>query len=273
MKTPLTCLILLTIACGCSNKTGIYKDESFTTEIYLEKGCPSPDRDWNNDDFQSLTDCLRKIKSENKFSLPRKHSPHSGDYFSKMVDDNHFNFIADTTISDVSKIQPMHDIQEYWIALLYLYHETNESYQGFSNEIISLDVFSTRMSRANLQNMERMDKQHEALFNAFKNISPELERQKTKIAEGKNKFISGITISVKADLGKIEEVYSAYEKADIILLINETTGLILVAWKHFSEDQKSEITALMERIENNHPYSEIRKAIHRTFSILTHSSR
>lgn len=271
MKTPLTCLIILIVACGCSNKPGIYKDKSFTTEIYLEKGCPSPDKEWSNDDFESLLDCLRKIKSENKFSLPRKHSPASGDYFSKMVDENHFSFIADTTISDLSKIQPMSDLHEFWVALLYLYHEENEPYQGFSNEIISIDIFSTRISKANLQNIERIDKQNEALFNEFEDILPELAGQKTKISEGKKKFISGIAMSVKADLGKIEEVYSAYEKADMILLTNETMSLVLAAWKYFSEDEKSEIMSLMVRIEKDHPHHEIRKIVRITLKNLIDS--
>jgi hypothetical protein len=261
MKTPLTCLSIFIVLCGCSNKPGIYKDESFTTETYLEKGCPSTDKDWNNDDFQSLLDCLLKIKAENKFFLPRKNSPRSGDYFSKMVDENHFSFIVDTTISNVLKIQPMNELLEYYIALLYLYQEEKEFFQGFSNELTSIDIFSTRMSMANLQNMERIDKQNEILFNAFEGNLSGLAVQKTKIAEGKKKFISGIAISVKADLGKVEEAYSAYERADMILLTKETISLIQAAWEYFSEDQKSKITALMEKIEKNHPYDEIRMVV------------
>ena len=259
MKTTRYLLfIFLTTGCLNSHKPAIYKDESYTPATYMKKGCPPIDKAWDKEDFKALTLTLEQIRSENKYALPRKGSPESGAYFSKMLDEGHLAFITDSTVNDLSKPESLLDLIDYCSALYYLYLEGDQPFQGFSHEITAVDIFLNRMSRASLQDATRVRLQTEMLQENYNDVAA-LKEPNEQMARGWENMVAGLFQSLSSDLGKIGEVYLHYEKEDMILLAKESADLLALSGKYFSAEQKSAVLGQLERMEKDHPYIEIRK--------------
>lgn len=259
MKIPLIFLfLLLSIGCTRQPEAGVYKDESYIPATYMEKGCPPIDKAWDKEDFKALTLTLEQIRSENKYALPRKGSPASGAYFSKMLDEGHLAFITDSTVNDLSKPESLLDLIDYCSALYYLYLEGDQPFQGFSHEITAVDIFLNRMSRASLQDATRVRLQTEMLQEDYNDVAA-LKEPNEQMARGWENMVAGLFQSLSSDLGKIGEVYLHYEKEDMILLAKESADLLALSGKYFSAEQKSAVLGQLERMEKDHPYIEIRK--------------
>jgi hypothetical protein len=61
------------------------EDRSLTIEAYLQLGMPSPDREWNSEDYEQAVIVLKSLATQNPLKLPRYDSKVSGKMFQRIV--------------------------------------------------------------------------------------------------------------------------------------------------------------------------------------------
>ncbi|MGB0862500.1 MAG: hypothetical protein ACPGXZ_06250 [Saprospiraceae bacterium] len=114
-----------------------YPDNSWDAKTYTYLGVPSLEKKWKKSELRQFLKYMEKIYIADKWSLPRKNSPYSGDVFKKMTSFELLKPINDATIQIDERIDYINTQFEYSNFLLAIYQEKDRKTERFGREVLA----------------------------------------------------------------------------------------------------------------------------------------
>lgn len=142
MKTKLI-FLLLTVSLVATRQARP-DDKSYSVKTYIEKGLPSPDREWNVKDYKTATEALKKIATEDKMALPRKGSAASGPFFDRLVNPENLRSIKNARLPLPGRVREGGELIQHLSHLLLMYTSTDNKEYG--PEALRITVFLLQTS-------------------------------------------------------------------------------------------------------------------------------
>jgi hypothetical protein len=139
---PIYVILFIFVSCG----TLADKDLSLSSGEYQAFQMPDPSKIWNQEDYWKAYGALLKVKNQKPYSLPRKGSNKSGEYFDRMTSMENFSFLNSDTLSLKEKayrIQPFLVIQS---ELTDVYTNIYGEEQYYNRELIDLYLLGLTIS-------------------------------------------------------------------------------------------------------------------------------
>jgi hypothetical protein len=189
MKTLLFSLLTLALLATAPASA---EDKSYSVKTYIEKGLPSPDREWSAKDYQTAVEVLKKIAAEEKQALPRKGSPTSGPCFDRLVNAENLSLIKNPKLPIGARLLETGQLMKQMSPLVLLYVTTDNKEYG--PEILAMTLHSLVLAD-----------QAFIIADAFFAELPEKERNAPARQAGLKKMRSGMATSLTGVLTMLEE--------------------------------------------------------------------
>ena len=234
-----TILLLLNILPFYAQVTP-YPDNSFSIEEYIEQDIPSPNEDWSEPEMKRFIKYMTKIHVEDKWSLPRKNSPHSGDLFKKMIDVSNLEPINDksTPIEDRLNIIDVH--MEYSNFIIMLYKENNRKTERFGREVLASFkylVYTARSVRLFFDELKTELPASTTQGHDFKNVHNNATEQ-----------LAGLMNMI---LLTFEKDTKRYDNTDLSNFATDANHTISENWSLISSTQKTKLMVNINKLQQH----------------------
>jgi hypothetical protein len=240
-------LVLHILPCH-AQQVASYPDNSFTVEEYIYLNIPAPDKTWDEADLKKFIKYMEKIQVEDKWSLPRKDSPYSGDLFSKMVDIANLSPIIDKSISIESRLKSIETHTAYSNFLIALYKEDNRKIEGFGREVLAALrylVYTARNVRLLLDELKSELPENSAQNRDFKNMHNNSTEQLAHL-------MSIILLTFEKDAKR-------YDYSDLSNFAEDAYQTILGNWSLITQTEKGKLMAVINRLQTHSNIEVARK--------------
>lgn len=246
----LTILLLLTNSFLLTAQTTVtpYPDNSWDVGNYTYQGIPSVKKTWTKAELKQFVKYMQKIYAADKWSLPRKNSPYSGEVFKKMTSLELLKPINDATIALEKRIDYINAQLEYGNFLVSIYQESNQETERFAAEVLAGYSFLLASSRSVRGFMDELTK----------TLPPNATAQ-PEFKKMYNQSTSQVFSLVELHLNTLEEDWKRYGSDCINDFTSNAFEAISQSWSILSETQQKTLLTRMT-ILKKHELKPIRKA-------------
>jgi hypothetical protein len=136
-----------------SKEPRIVEDRSLSSEEYVKRGFPAPDKIWLLQDFTSSLELLKNLSAENPLLLPRSASPKSGKYFARIVDVENLGLLTNTNLPIAQRFPIANGLMLGVKGLLMLYGVPPQNLGCYDRETIELANYEMLVLEAALRLM------------------------------------------------------------------------------------------------------------------------
>lgn len=159
-------VILFLISCSKLTKDR-QKDMSFDTDSYIKFGLPDYSTDWLFDDFSFTVEMLSGLQTKYPYGLPRKDSEKSGVYFDKLISNDNFSFLEDST-SLRHKAKTLLRYSKIYDNLTEIYFNNLTEKQYYKRELVDIYIFGIKLSQHMLDVGKQIETSHDTSLDGFK---------------------------------------------------------------------------------------------------------
>ena len=246
---PTIAFLLLLFAFSSKAQTTVspYPDNSWDLETYEYLGIPAIDKTWEEVDLRVFLKYMEKIYNADKWSLPRKDSPYSGQLFEKMLDIELLTPITDKSLSIENRIKYLNTLLEYSNFIAAIYKENNRTTERFGIEVLasySFLVYSSHRVRLFLDEMR-------ATLPKNTVVQPEFKKMYNQSTEQVVSLLKLLIISFEKEVNR----YDNNVLSDFSL---EAVQAMEKCWQLLSKVQQDDLLKELETLKK-HPIKQVRK--------------
>ncbi len=235
---------LFLISCSGNKKDEYAKeDQSFDVKWYMQYGMPDPATDWTFDDYSYALQLLSGIETRYPYSLPRLHSKKSGPLFEKLVSNQNFSFLKDTT-SLKRKAKTLRRFSNIYDNLASLYYMPQTESQYYNRELIEIYLFGLKLS----QRMLDVGRQIELA------PDPALDEFKAGLFQVRDSYIT-LVAKTTGVTGKT----NSYTEKDLVKLAESIAASIRKNIFWMNPTQKKILSDALSKVTGETPSAKIRK--------------
>ena len=235
-----TTLLLINILFIHAQSVLPYPDNSFTIEEYIYQHIPSPEKAWGEQEMKTFIKYMGKIKEQDKWSLPRKNSPHSGDLFKKMVDISNLAPINDKDVPLEDRLNSIETYMNYSNFVIMLYKEDNRKTERFGREVLASFEYLTYTARS-----------MRLFFDELKEELPASTTQSRDFKTVYNNATEQLADLMKMILLTFEKDAKRYDNTDLSDFATNANHTISKNWSLITETQKTKLKAIISKLQNH----------------------
>jgi hypothetical protein len=217
-----------------------YPDNSFTIEEYVEQNIPSPNEDWNEAEMKKFIKYMGKIQVEDKWSLPRKDSPYSGELFKKMVNISNLASINDKNISIEDRLNSIETHMAYSNFVIMLYKENHRKTERFGREVLASFKYLVYTARS-----------VRLFFDELKNELPASTTQSSDFKNVHSNATNQLADLMNMILLTFEKDTKRYDYTDLSSFATDSHSTISENWSLISSSQKTKLMTVINKLQQH----------------------
>ena len=238
---------LLTITILCFNFISIYAqsvspypDNSFTIKEYIYLDIPSPKKTWGEAEMKTFIKYMEKVQAEDKWSLPRKDSPYSGELFKKMVDLSNLSSINDKSIPIEDRLNSIETHMAYSNFIIMLYKENNRKTERFGREVLASFTYLVYTARS-----------VRLFFDELKDELPASTTQSNDFQNVHSNATEQLADLIYMVLLTFEKDTKRYDHADLSDFAKDSYYTISENWSLLSSTQQNTLMLSMNKLQQH----------------------
>lgn len=217
-----------------------YPDNSFTIEEYIYQNIPSPDKTWGEQEMKTFIKYMDKIREQDKWSLPRKNSPYSGDLFKKMVDISNLAPINDKSIPLEDRLNSIDAYMDYSNFIIMLYKEDNRKTERFGREVLASFKYLTYTARS-----------MRLFFDELKEELPVNTVQSRDFKTVYDNSTEQLAELMKMILLTFEKDAKRYDNTDLSDFAKDANHTISENWSLITKTQKNKLITIVDKLQKH----------------------
>jgi hypothetical protein len=248
MNAQLTATILLSLFVGSAfadPPKPPTKDEVETAVLkYIDRGMPSPDRNWTGKDFSAA---VRVVREKNGLPSSKKGDPITGTIFSRMVNPANFDILKAKNLPVSKRSEMVNDYLRGIVDLMMAYVDPNVAAQPNSAEILALEAYVLQASEVTFDLAEEADRGRN-------------ENELADRADAVKKMRAGLATSVSGVLETLTET-KQYRDKDLEDFAKQMLVRIPPLWPRMERTVQREYLLRLKKTSETHPNPRIAKTL------------
>lgn len=236
-------------------------DRSLTTEAYISRGLPAPDRGWTGDEYTRAADAIEKVAAGDAARLPRIGSPKSGGVFSRMVNPANLEIAEAKVLDPGLRLQLEGGITIGVTKVLGVYLTAFQKGARLDDEVAEIMAFTVFVSR-------RVVVDAEAFFATLPKDDPKRAARnegRRKMKDGMSEVISGTLTDASNASG-----LSARARLRLARSLEENVPLVRV---HLPAGMQQELPVRVRQLYDDEKDAPVKESFRRLLSSLEAGAR
>lgn len=230
------------------NEIAPYPDNSLTTEAYVYIGVPDPSSPWLSKDYKKGFRFLERIFELDKWSLPRKDSPYSGEVFGRMVAKENLDILVDKSIPLPQRLEEIDGLARYTASVRLLYEEPDQPHERFSKEVLAAKGFELYFGKNALM-----------LIMELSDLLPESQRTDPDFVKATQGIKDNLSDATRDWIALIDTQRNRYNRIDIYSYFEEVSETTLIVWSYLPKADQTDILNRLEKVAKSLTDKELRQ--------------
>jgi hypothetical protein len=223
------------------------EDHSLTTQDYMSRGMPAPDRPWSSEDYATAARVLGTLTPD---QLPRHGSDRSGDYMARLVDPRNIESCTGTTLPDSTRIGMCVGYIQQILAVAKLYLVAMQRDHAYDDDTLDLTCITLDVTPP-------MVEMTDAMVAQLDKNDPTYDKRVAGIKQMKDGFAQMLEGSILS----LTQERALYSDAARVRLARTLTDVYLRVGSHLEPLTHTEIAQKLSKLARDDPSPEIRAAL------------
>jgi hypothetical protein len=263
LRVILVTLILVANVAGNQSASGqrpqTAPDHSLAPAIYIQKGLPANDRNWDAQDYLQAAKVLQSLAGADTTQLPRYGSLMSGAVFARIVSHDNFMLFENAVLNKQQRFKAATAIMEGLGQITVVYASATTQERIFDSELIELMRYLLELSAKVTQ-----------LADAFIASLPANDPDHDARVRGHEQMQQGMARVVIGCLDSLAE-RASYQSSDLLRLSETLDSTVQVIFPFLLPGSQQELSLRIQQMIEKEPNSSIKERLLHLAAALTKS--
>lgn len=238
------------------HKPQIAPDHSLGPAIYIQKGLPADDRNWDTQDYLQAAKVLQELAGVDTTQLPRYGSKISGTVFARIVSHDNFKLFDDIVLSQQQRFKAATSLLQGLGQITLVYASATTEERVFDSELIEMMRYVLEVSGK----VTRLAEEFSAM------LPTDDPNYKTRL-EGREQMRQGMARVVLGCLDSLAE-RETYRSADLLRLAQTLDTTVPVIFPFLLPGSQQELSLRIQHMIEQEPNSSIKEQLQHLVSAL-----